>query len=117
MQEDKRKSSLQTNSNEEDIPEGETTSENSVYDLSSESHLEQHTTTETPTQFDITYPIYTAMFDYDATSPSELSFKKGDQMHIISKGKGKTWRASLAVGTGQEGDIPKSYVSALEDEK
>lgn len=85
-----------------------------MYDLNQNS---QHKITETPTPFDLSRPIYTAMFDYDATSPSELSFKKGDQMHIISKGKGKTWKAHLTVGTGKEGYIPKSYVSALKDEK
>ena len=63
---------------------------------------------------DLTYPIYTAIFDYDATSASELSFRKGDQMHIKSKGSGKTWHASL---NGKEGNIPKSYVTALEDEE
>ena len=110
MQGDKSKSSLQQG----DIPEGKKTCDSPVYDL---SHPKEDTTMKTPTQFDLSCPIYTAMFDYDATSPSELSFKKGDQMHIISKGKGKTWKARLAVGTGEEGDIPKSYVSALEDEK
>ena len=60
------------------------------------------------------YPIYTAMFDYEATSPSELSFTKGDQMHIKSKGSRKTWHASL---NGKEGNIPKSYVTALDDEE
>ena len=114
MQEDKSKLSLQTSSNQEHIPESVITFENSVYDLNQNS---QDKTTETPTPFDLSCPIYTAMLDYDATSPSELSFKKGDQMHILNKEKGKTWKACLAVGTGKEGDIPKSYVSALEDEK
>jgi hypothetical protein len=60
------------------------------------------------------YPIYTALLDYEATSPSELSFKKGDQMHIKSKGKGKTWQASL---NGIEGTVPKSHITALDDEE
>ena len=63
------------------------------------------------------YPIYTATSDFDATSPSELSFKKGDQMYIKSMGEGEMWKAKLTVGTGKEGNIPKSYVSALEDEE
>ena len=63
---------------------------------------------------DLVHPIYTAQFDYEATSPSELSFRKGDQMHIKSKGAGKTWHASL---NGKEGTVPKSYVTALDDEE
>ena len=67
---------------------------------------------------DLVYPIYTAQFDYEASSPSELSFRKGDQMHIKSKGDGKTWYASLTAGKGkQEGYIPKSHVTALDDEE
>ena len=110
MQEDKSKSCLQNSTNIDDIPE---TCEDSVYDLNQNSQGK----TETQTPFDLSCPIYTAMSDYDATSPSELSFKKGDQMHIISKGKGKTWKARLTVGIGKEGNIPKSHVSALEEEK
>ena len=63
---------------------------------------------------DLHYPIFTAMFDHDATSASELSFKKGDQMHIKGKGDGRMWHASL---NGKEGNIPKTHVAALEDEE
>jgi hypothetical protein len=63
---------------------------------------------------DLLHPNYTAKFDYEATSGSELSFRKGDQMHIKSKGKGKTWQASI---NGKEGTIPKSHVTALDDEE
>jgi hypothetical protein len=66
------------------------------------------------TNDDLLYPIYTAKFDYKATSSSELSFTKGDQMHIKSKGKGKTWHASL---NGKEGTVPKSHITALDDEE
>ncbi len=66
------------------------------------------------TDDDLMYPIYTAVFDYEATSPSELSFKKGDQMYIKSKGKGETWNASL---NGKVGTVPKSFITALDDEE
>ena len=66
---------------------------------------------------DLLYPIYTAILDYEASSPLELSFKKGDQMHIKSKGDGKMWYASITTGTIREGNIPKNYVSALDDEE
>ena len=63
---------------------------------------------------DLMYPIYTAKFDHKASSSSELSFRKGDQMHIKGKGVGKTWHASL---NGKEGSVPKSCVIALDDEE
>lgn len=66
------------------------------------------------TDDDLMYPIYTAKFDYKPTSPSELSFRKGDQMHIKGKGKGKTW---LASHNGKEGTVPKSILTALDDEE
>ena len=69
------------------------------------------------TNNDLVYPIYTAKFDYEATSPFELSFRKGDQMHIKSKGDGNTWYARLTVGTGKEGYISKNHVTALDDEE
>ena len=69
------------------------------------------------TNNDLVYPIYTAKFDYEAISPFELSFRKGDQMHIKSKGDGNTWYARLTVGTEKEGYIPKNHVTALDDEE
>ena len=66
------------------------------------------------TSDDLLYPIYTAKLDYEATSSSELSFKRGQQMHIKGKGKGKMWLASL---NGEEGNVPKSHITALDDEK
>ena len=106
LQEDKSKPSLEQSSTHE------FESSASVYDISP-----QTTSSQTKATDDLAYPVYTAMFDYEATSPSELSFKKGDQMYIKSKGGGKMWHARLTVGTVKEGNIPKSYVTALEDEE
>jgi hypothetical protein len=60
---------------------------------------------------DLLHPNYTAKFDYEATLGS---FRKCDQMHTKSKGKGKTWQASI---NGKEGTVPKSHVTALDDEE
>ena len=65
----------------------------------------------------LVYPIYTARFDFEATSTSELSFRKGDQIYVKCKGEGKTWHGSLFANPEKDGDIPKSYVTALEDEE
>ena len=89
-------------------------SSGSFYDMSLLGASSQELATTESSMDDLTYPIYTARFDYNATSASELSFKEGDQMHIKGSGDGKTWHASL---NGREGNIPKSYVKALEDEE
>ena len=85
-------------------------------DISPQDELSHKLSTKesTITSDDLLYPIYTAKFDYEATSPSELSFKKGHQMHIKSKGKGKMWLAGL---NGEEGNVPKSHITALDDER
>ena len=111
LQDDKTR--LSANALTELCESGEFESSSSVYDISPEDS-KKTTKASTATEDDLLYPIYTAKFDYEATSSFELSFRKGDQMHIKSKGKGKTWHASL---NGKEGTVPKSFVTALEDEE
>ena len=48
----------------------------------------------------------TALYDYTATDPGELSFKEGDVITIISK-SGDWWQGSLNGTTGQ---FPSNYV-------
>ena len=64
------------------------------------------------------YPIYTALCDYFEKSPTELSFKKGDQMFILSKDEKRMWRARLdTAGQRREGLVPKGHITALDDEE
>ena len=107
------KTRLSANVQTELCESGEYESSSSVHYISLEVG-KKTTRASLATEDDLLYPIYTAKFDYEATSSFELSFRKGDQMHIKSKGKGKTWHASL---NGKEGTVPKSYVTALDDEE
>ena len=112
-QEDKRDAGV-LHSPSELIESGAFENSMSENDAKSQSRATKGATTTD----DLLYPIYTAQFDYEATLPSELSFRKGDQMHIKRKGDGKMWYASLTVGKGKrEGYIPKSHVTALDDEQ
>ena len=90
---------------------------------SSSIHCPEYVVHPVPTDGKITtataspYPIYTAIYDYATTSPTELSFKKGDQLLILSKVEKRKWRARLDSEKGGEGMVPKSHISALEDEE
>lgn len=51
-----------------------------------------------------------ALFDYEATSGEELSFKEGDWLEIKQKDESGWWWASTTTGAKREGFIPKDYV-------
>jgi len=52
---------------------------------------------------------YIAMYDYDARTDEDLSFRKGDQLFILNT-DGDWWQAR-SVRTGQEGYVPSNYVA------
>jgi hypothetical protein len=52
-------------------------------------------------------PTVTALYDYDATTEDELSFKEGDQIVVIQKDQGGWWEGELR---GKRGWIPANYV-------
>eukprot|EP01133_Synstelium_polycarpum_P004330 gene4330-5057_t len=54
-----------------------------------------------------TRPTVKALYDYDAASQDELSFKEGDQIAIIQKDNGGWWEGELK---GKRGWIPANYV-------
>ena len=61
-------------------------------------------------------PLYVGMYDFLATEYNELSFSKGDLLYIISD-DGDWWFAK-AKETGQEGYIPRTFITehkSLED--
>jgi len=51
-----------------------------------------------------------ALFDYEAATPDELTFKAGDIMRIEVKDSGGWWQAEL---NGKKGWIPANYVEEL----
>ena len=56
------------------------------------------------------FPIYVGKYDYDSRTDDDISFKKGDQMYIISIEEGDWWFARLK-NSGREGYIPSNYVT------
>ncbi|GAM17836.1 hypothetical protein SAMD00019534_010110 [Acytostelium subglobosum LB1] len=52
-------------------------------------------------------PTVRALYDYDAASQDELSFKEGDVIAIIQKDNGGWWEGELR---GKKGWIPANYV-------
>ncbi len=54
--------------------------------------------------------IYVGKYDYESRTDDDLSFKKGDLMHIISTDEGDWWFAK-SKDTGKEGYIPSNYVA------
>lgn len=54
--------------------------------------------------------IYVALYDYDARTNEDLSFKKGERLQIIDSSDGDWWLAKSLV-TQREGYIPSNYVA------
>ena len=56
--------------------------------------------------------IFVALYDYDARTDEDLSFKKGEHLEIINDTQGDWWFAR-SKATKQEGYIPSNYVAKL----
>nr|XP_002126540.1 tyrosine-protein kinase Fgr-like [Ciona intestinalis] len=52
---------------------------------------------------------YVAMYDYDARTHEDLSFRKGETLFILNN-EGDWWQARSAA-SGQEGYVPSNYVA------
>jgi len=57
--------------------------------------------------------LFIALYDYQARTEDDLSFKKGDRLLIINNTDGDWWQAQL-VTTGAKGYIPSNYVAQLQ---
>merc|ERR550532_1304550 len=55
---------------------------------------------------------FVALYDYDARTDEDLSFKKGEHLEIINDTQGDWWFAR-SKATKQEGYIPSNYVAKL----
>ncbi len=51
-----------------------------------------------------------ALYDYDATCDTELSFKEGDILNITEKDESGWWFAELG---GKSGFVPQNYISSI----
>ena len=58
------------------------------------------------------YPIYVAKDDYKSHADNELSFKKGDELCIVSTDNGNMWLAFSPI-SGKKGYIPSKYVTEI----
>jgi hypothetical protein len=56
---------------------------------------------------------FVALYDYDARTDEDLSFKKGEQLIILNDQQGDWWFAQSKT-TKQKGYIPSNYVAKLE---
>uniref|UniRef100_A0A8C5H6P9 Tyrosine-protein kinase Yes n=1 Tax=Gouania willdenowi TaxID=441366 RepID=A0A8C5H6P9_GOUWI len=54
--------------------------------------------------------FFVALYDYEARTSDDLSFKKGDRFQIINNSEGDWWEAR-SINTGQQGYIPSNYVA------
>ncbi|RWS26809.1 tyrosine-protein kinase Src42A-like protein [Leptotrombidium deliense] len=57
--------------------------------------------------------VFVALYDYDARTDEDLSFKKGEHLIIINDTQGDWWFAK-SKATKKEGYIPSNYVAKLE---
>lgn len=56
--------------------------------------------------------LFIALYDYEARTDEDLSFKKGNQLEILNDTQGDWWFAR-SLYTGQEGYIPSNYIAKL----
>ncbi|KAE8279773.1 Tyrosine-protein kinase yes [Larimichthys crocea] len=54
--------------------------------------------------------FFVALYDYEARTSDDLSFKKGDRFQIINNTEGDWWEAR-SINTGRKGYIPSNYVA------
>lgn len=54
--------------------------------------------------------IYIALYDYDARTNEDLSFKKGERLQVLDNTDGDWWLAK-SLSTQREGYIPSNYVA------
>lgn len=54
--------------------------------------------------------VFVALYDYDARTQEDLTFRKGQKLKIINNSDGDWWQAQL-LGTNQIGYIPSNYVA------
>lgn len=63
-----------------------------------------------PVEADDARDLFQALYDYDARTEDDLSFKKGQKLKILNNSDGDWWQAQL-FGTSKTGYIPSNYVA------
>lgn len=67
---------------------------------------------ENPSSSNVNTKIFVALYDYDARTDEDLSFRKGEHLEILNDTQGDWWLAR-SKATKQEGYIPSNYVAKL----
>ena len=55
--------------------------------------------------------LYVALYDYDARTHEDLSFKKGEILEVNNEDLGNDWWRARSRNTGQEGFVPSNYLA------
>ena len=58
--------------------------------------------------------LFLALYDYDARTDDDLSFRKGDKLVVVNNSDGDWWEAELEHNRGRRGYIPSNYVAAIQ---
>jgi hypothetical protein len=56
--------------------------------------------------------LVVALYDYTARTNDDLSFNKGDQLHVLDRSDGDWWKAQHVTAGSKTGYIPSNYVAA-----
>lgn len=57
--------------------------------------------------------LFVALYDYDARTAEDLTFRKGDKLKILNNSDGDWWQAQL-MGPNTVGYIPSNYVAKIQ---
>ena len=61
-----------------------------------------------------TWPLYVALYDYDARTREDLSFKRGEILEVKPEDLSNDWWLARLRGAIREGYIPSNYVAPAE---
>lgn len=56
-------------------------------------------------------PLYVALYDYEARTQDDLSFKSGDILEVRPDDLNNDWWFARSKASGKEGYIPSNYVA------
>ena len=57
--------------------------------------------------------LFIALFDYDARTPEDLTFKKGEYLEVRPENTQYDWWQATSRSTRKEGYIPSNYVAEV----
>ncbi|XP_066266554.1 tyrosine-protein kinase Yes-like isoform X1 [Branchiostoma lanceolatum] len=69
-----------------------------------------HDQTPGPMQGTVGVLLFQALYDYEARTEDDLSFKKGDLLQIVNNNDGDWWMAQ-SMTTNQQGYVPSNYIA------